>query len=261
MHADIIRKNYSKVGAALIEKLYSSDYLSIGGSDSTDALAEIAGITKSSRVLDIGCGLGGPALRLAEAYGCRVTGLDLVETNVAEASRRATTRGLDHLVSFQSGDATNMAFVSGEFDVVWGQDAWCHILEKPRLIAACARLLEKGGTIAFTDWVETGAMEDAVKAELHEATASQNMATMAQYYSLLEQNGFVIVDRTNISASFVEQYQEIVARLKKLESEITNAFSSKVYEIMLDKNGAILRGFENGFIGGGRLVATRGQGE
>ena len=261
MHADIIRKNYSKVGAALIEKLYSSDYLSIGGSDSTDVLAEYAGISQSSRVFDIGSGLGGPALRLAETYGCRVTGLDLVETNVAEASRRATTRGLDHLVSFQSGDATNMAFESGEFDVVWGQDAWCHIPDKPRLIAGCARLLERGGTIAFTDWVETGAMKDVLKAELHKATASQIMASMAQYCSLLEQNGFMIVDRTDISARFVEQYREIIARLKKLENEITDTFSSKVYRIMLDKNGAILRGFEDGFIGGGRLVATRRPGE
>lgn len=260
MDADIIKKNYSKIGAALIEKLYSDDYLSIGGSGSTDTLAECAGITKSSRVLDIGSGLGGPALRLSETVGCRVTGLDLVETNVAEANERASVRGLNHHVTFQTGDATDLPFEGGEFDVVWGQDAWCHIPEKPRLIGACARLLRGGGTIAFTDWVETGAMSDAQRVELHDATASTDMATMPLYRGLLEQNRFTVVEQTDISADFVVQYQEIIERLESLEGEITESFSSKVYTIMLQKNGAILRGFEDGLIGGGRFVATIGQG-
>lgn len=261
VHADIIRKNYSKIGAALIEKLYSNDYLSIGGSASTDALAEIAGLSRTSRVLDIGSGLGGPAPRMAERYGCRVTGLDLVETNVAEANRRAQQRGLDSLVTFQTGDATEIQFESGAFDVVWGQDAWCHIPDKPQLIANCARLLGQGGTIAFTDWVETGDMEDALREELHEATASKDMATVAQYCELLERNGFSITERADISASFVDQYRGIIDKLKSLESEITGAFGSKVYGIMLEKNGAILRGFENGHIGGGRIVAVRWTGD
>ena len=256
MDADIIKKNYSRLGASLIERLYSSDYLSIGGSDSTDLLADLAGITAASRVLDIGSGLGGPALRLAETRSCRMTGLDLVETNVEEANRRAKKRGLDHLVRFECGDATAMPFAPGSFDVVWGQDAWCHIPDKPALIAACTRVLAAGGTIAFTDWVETGAMDDAKRVELHEATASADMATLSSYCSLLEENGFSVVERSDISATFIQQYRAVIERLEGFETEITDQFGAKVYGIMMDKNGAILRGFEDGFMGGARIVAT-----
>lgn len=261
MTADIIRKNYSVIGAGLIEQLYSSDYLSIGGSASTDALAERAGIAPEAHVLDIGSGLGGPALRLAEIRGCRVTGLDLVETNVEEANRRALGRGLDDRVRFQTGDATEMPFDSGEFDVVWGQDAWCHIPNKARLIAECGRLLGRGGAIAFSDWVETGAMDDAKRAELHDATASQEMATPALYCDLLRRNGFEIVEQADISADFVTQYRDIMARLDALEADITERFNTKVYAVMQEKNGAILRGFEEGSMGGTRIVATRKAGD
>ncbi|MEC7303563.1 MAG: methyltransferase domain-containing protein, partial [Pseudomonadota bacterium] len=105
MLVEEIKKNYNKLGIEIIETIYTDDYLSIGGTASTEDLALLAGVTQQSRVLEIGSGVGGPALHLAATYGCSVVGLDLVETNVAEANERAKARQLDHLVSFQKGDA------------------------------------------------------------------------------------------------------------------------------------------------------------
>lgn len=103
-------------------------------------------------------------------------------------------------------------------------------------------------------------MSDAQRAELHEATASTDMATLLLYRDVLEQSGFVVAEQADISANFVVQYQEIIEKLETLEAEITDSFSAKVYTIMLEKNSAILQGFEDGLIGGGRFVATIGQG-
>lgn len=257
MSAEDVRKNYSEVGAALIEKLYSDDYLSIGGTQSTDTLATNACISEKTRVLDVGSGLGGPALHLAETRGCRVTGLDLVETNVLEANKRAKARELDHLVAFRAGDATAMPFESGSFDVVWGQDAWCHVPDKDKLIEEGARVLTTEGTFAFTDWLQTGEMDEAQRAAVHDATASTNMATLESYCGLLEKHGFTVRMREDISATFVGPYREIIARLKRFESDITETFSAKVFGIMLEKNGRILRAFEDNLIGGGKIVANR----
>lgn len=257
MSAEDVRKNYSQVGSALIEKLYSDDYLSMGGTQSTDVLADQAGIRADHRVLDIGCGLGGPALHLAETKGCRVTGLDLVETNVEEARRRAATRALGHLADFRVGDATALPFEDGGFDIVWGQDAWCHVPDKAKLIAESARVLVPGGAIAFTDWLETGAMSDARRAEVHEATASTNMATMEHYRELLETHGFEVIVQEDISNDFIRDYRTIIARLESLEAEISETISPKVYRIIQEKNGAILHAFEEKIMGGGRIVARR----
>ncbi len=105
MSTSDIGANYSRTGSELIEKLYSDDHLSIGGKASTDSLARDAGITAETKVLDVGSGLGGPALHLAESIGCRVMGLDIVEANVRTAAERARARSLDHLVDFRLGDA------------------------------------------------------------------------------------------------------------------------------------------------------------
>ncbi len=260
MSVEAIHKNYSQLGSALIEKLYSSDYLSIGGTHSTDVLADLAGIAQGQRILDLGCGLGGPALHLAESRKCQVTGLDLVETNVLEANSRAAARGLDQRAGFQIGDAADMAFEDGTFDVVWGQDAWCHVPDKAALIAECARVLTSDGTIAFTDWLQTSDMDAVQLADVHDATVSTNMATMESYRGLLQGCGFTVRVSEDISATFIDQYRKIIARLESFEDEISNQFSPKVYGIMMQKNGAILRAFEAHLIGGGRIVAKRDAG-
>ena len=108
MLVEEIEKNYNKLGIEIIETIYTDDYLSIGGTASTEDLALLAGVTQQSRVLEIGSGVGGPALHLAATYGCSVVGLDLVETNGAEANERAKARQLDHLVFFQQSDALDL---------------------------------------------------------------------------------------------------------------------------------------------------------
>lgn len=160
--------------------MYCDDYLSIGGKESTEILAEKAGITKESRVLDVGSGLGGPAFYLAKTYGCRVIGLDVTESNFREASRRAKARRLDHLVELKLGTALDMPFRTGTFDVVCGQDAWCHMTDKDRLIQECARVLAPGGMIAFTDWLQTGEMDEEYRSRLFSIASCPYMGFFAQ---------------------------------------------------------------------------------
>ena len=69
-----------------------------------------------SRVLDIASGRGGPALILAEAFGCRVDGIEIAPEFHAAAVERAQARGLSQLVSFRLGDAANEALPAGEYD-------------------------------------------------------------------------------------------------------------------------------------------------
>ena len=62
MLAEAIEKNYNKLGIEIIETIYTDDYLSIGGTASTEDLAALAGVTQHSQILEIGSGVGGPAL-------------------------------------------------------------------------------------------------------------------------------------------------------------------------------------------------------
>lgn len=252
-----VHQTYSQLGAGLIEKLYTEDYLSIGGKASTDLLAAQAGITKESSILDVGSGLGGPALHLAETHGCAVTGLDIVETNVGEANSRAEARSLDHLVKFRLGDATAMPFDAAQFDVVIGQDAWCHVPDKDKLIEECARVMAPCGTLAFTDWLLVGGMATDERDDVLDAISATNLATPEGYRELLQKHGFTISRQDDISAIFINQYRGIIAKLKAMKAEISESISPKVFAILLDKNTTILNAFEQSKMGGGRLIATK----
>ena len=139
MSNEDVLTNYNAIGIDVIERMYSDGYLSIGGDESTREQARLGGIAAGHQVLDVGSGLGGPACLLAGEFGCNVTGLDLVELNVAAARKAANASGVSDATRFVQGDATAMDFADAEFDVVCGQDAWCHVDDKAAFIAECAR--------------------------------------------------------------------------------------------------------------------------
>lgn len=257
MSVEDVRRNYNAVGLKVVEAMFGDDYLSIGGVESTTALATAAAITADHQVLDIGCGIGGPALHLAATIGCRVQGLDLVDISVAETNQRAADRGLDHLVEAVEGDATVMPFDDERFDVVWGQDAWCHVVDKQALISECFRVLKPGGTVAFTDWLITSELTGSERERVLSAAASTEMATWDEYRQLLGSAGFVGLQELDVSDVFAAQYREIYAGLRQREPELVEAYGRKVFDIVADLNSTINDAFTGGQIGGGRLIAHK----
>ncbi|MCZ6689087.1 MAG: methyltransferase domain-containing protein [Planctomycetota bacterium] len=128
-----------------------TDQNHIGGADAVRRLAAEAEVTGSSVVLDIGCGLGGPARVLADKSGCHVVGIDLTLSRLAAAIRLTRKISMKGRASFAAGDARHLPLLEGRIDVIWGQSAWLHIPEKKRLLEECWRVLCPGGMIAMED--------------------------------------------------------------------------------------------------------------
>lgn len=255
MLIDDIHKNYNKLGTELIETIYSNNYLSIGGTTSTEILAEMAGVSAEKRLLDVGSGVGGPALHLAEQFGCDVTGLDLVADNVDEANSRAASRNLAHLTAFHCGNAMDMPFADAQFDIVWGQDAWCHVPDKTKLVAEAARVLAPEGVIAFTDWIEVGKISGPTGDDILAAMAAPNLATRESWCKDLAASGFRVDLADDVSSDFTRQYSEIMRALTAAKQPLTEKYGTKVYKIVTDRNACILQAFQSGALGGCRIVA------
>ena len=250
-----IHSNYSDVGATVIQTLFGEGYLSPCGAHATDQLVALAAPQSTSRVLDVGSGLGGSAMRLAEQIGCRVTGLELVNSSMQSARKAARARELDHLVSFELGDATHMPFDDAVFSMLWSQDAWCHIDERDALMSECARVLEPGGSIVFADWLLTGSDNLTYRQDVLPAIACPNLQTLSGYVRLLERHGFTDIQSEDHSETYTQHYRQAMKRLKKSEGFITETFGAKVFSIVLDKNTFALQAFESGQIGGGYFFA------
>ncbi|GLQ87125.1 class I SAM-dependent methyltransferase [Dyella flagellata] len=138
------------------QQLASLDQFHTRGLAATAELAELAGITASMSVLDIGSGVGGPARFLAASYGCRVTGIDLSEPFV-DAARYLTRRtGQDDQVSFHTGSALELPYDDGRYDVVLLQHVAMNIADRARLYQEIRRVLKPGGRFATFDVVANG---------------------------------------------------------------------------------------------------------
>lgn len=109
-------------------------------------------LSAGKRLLDVACGAGGPALRIAATSGCAVAGVDIHEAAVATAQALAKERGLVARAEFRSADASKgLPFADASFDVVTCIDALNHFPDRPKMLAEFARLLKPGGRLLFTD--------------------------------------------------------------------------------------------------------------
>lgn len=117
------------------------------------ALARSAGFRAGMRVLDLGCGVGGPALTIAQFSKAQVTGLNIVPRQVAIARSRAAAAGLARRAEFVLGDMMDIPFDDGDFDGAFSFEAICHAPDKQRVYREVARVLKPGAVFAGCDWV------------------------------------------------------------------------------------------------------------
>jgi SAM-dependent methyltransferase len=136
-----------------IAQLAPLDQFHIRGILATAELANAAELEPSARVLDLGCGIGGPARYLAATFGCRVTGVDLSPGFVDAATYLTARCRLSLRVKFQVGDALHLPFKEAAFDAVFLQHVAMNIEDRPALYAAVRRILAPGGRFATYDLV------------------------------------------------------------------------------------------------------------
>src|SRR5215467_13611968 len=79
-------------------------------------VAEYQALGEGQRVLDAGCGLGGPGRYLADRFGCAVTGIDVLSARVQAAATLTALVGLGDRVAYLQGDATSLPFSAHQFD-------------------------------------------------------------------------------------------------------------------------------------------------
>ena len=256
MTHESVEKNYNDKGTIIMEMIYADDYLSPGAMRTTESLIEFGAVTNGLKVLDIGSGIGGAGFHLAESKDCSVVGVDLMQSNVSDANRRARERGLSNQVRFMFGDATSLPFANEKFDLVWGQDAWCHVDDKAKLISEAARVLGTNGSLVFSDWLLRDA-QSCLADQAREVTSSPNIAGAETYRQLLDDHGFERVEHHDNTVEFTARYHEVLVKLRALESEICSRFGARVYEIVLEKQQFVCDAFAGGILGSGYFRASR----
>jgi len=115
-------------------------------------LPELAATAEVSAVLEIGSGPGEVALEIARRLpGAEVVGVDLAETMIDAARRRARAEGLDGRVRFVLADAAALPLPDASVDAVASTLSMHHWAEPPTVLAEIWRVLHPGGTALIYD--------------------------------------------------------------------------------------------------------------
>ncbi|MBC7252907.1 MAG: methyltransferase domain-containing protein [Actinobacteria bacterium] len=118
-----------------------------------ERMAELCDIGADTRILDVGCGIGTPAFRLHEKYGCSVEGISTSQRGVRLAQEGARSRGYER-VRFRVADGMDNGYPDRSFDLVWILEAAHTMSDKRRLFGECYRVLREGGTLIMCDIVQ-----------------------------------------------------------------------------------------------------------
>lgn len=211
--------HYDAAHIAFLGAMWGDGWLSPGGP------AELARVLDGldlagARVLDIGCGAGGPTVALAAEHGAaEVVGIDVEPAPCAAATALVARQGLAARVTIRQVAPGPLPFAEGVFDVVVSKDSIVHIPDKMALAAEVFRVLRPGGIFAASDWLtgRDGPPSDDMAHYLACEDLGFGMASPARYRAALEAAGFADIRLTDRNGWYREEARRELARLQGAE--------------------------------------------
>lgn len=137
--------------ALTVEDLVPVDHFHARGLPATIELADQLPVTPGQRLVDIGCGLGGPARYMAKRFRCHVSGVDITAPFIDAATKLTALLRMELQVTLELGDGQRLPYGSASFDGAYTQHVTMNVGDRPAFFAEAYRVLKPGGFFALTE--------------------------------------------------------------------------------------------------------------
>jgi ubiquinone/menaquinone biosynthesis C-methylase UbiE len=209
----------------------------IGGMNASIELAKQAGIGIGQGI-DLCCCNGAGMCCLIRFCGvASMIGVDATEAVLERGRKRCREEGLADRIRYVHADVCESGLPSASADFVWGEDAWCYVANKPKLIAEAARLVRPGGVIAFSDWVE-GPVElsDAEAQRFLGMMSFANVEDIGGYTRLLSQSGcdVLLAEDTGRFPAYMDLYLKMIEMQLSYDVLATVAFRKDLLQTIIE---------------------------
>jgi ubiquinone/menaquinone biosynthesis C-methylase UbiE len=198
----------------VLEWIWGEGFMAPGGEGNVEKLVDGI-VLEGCRILDIGCGLGGPACLLAAQHGAYVVGTDLEAPLVERARRRADALGVSDRATFEVVTAGDLTFDDRSFDLVMSSGGLTQTPDKLHIFGECLRVLKPGGDFRCYDWMKNdGEYSKDMKYWFEMEGLTYAMETPDGQRSLLEHAGFDLVETVDGSAWYRRRAREEYEQLR-----------------------------------------------
>lgn len=205
-HYDIASPLYEKLWGHHIHHGYwvtGRESKELAAQQLVDLLITKSGLKRGSKVLDVGCGIGGTSIYLAKEFDCDVTGITISPVQVGMATEAAKAAGIKAPPQFRVDDANDIS-VEGVFDIIWSVEMISHLNNRDNLFKRASELLKPGGKMCITDWWKDDGISAAGERKYIDPIEKGmlvSLPTFTEYKQHIDNHGFRLLYYEDISAA------------------------------------------------------------
>jgi len=229
------------------------------GEEALETCIKETGITKNSRVINIGSGLGGPARYLGGVVGCGVLAVELQHDLHRTAEELTHRCDLSHLVHHMAGDFLQVGqhFAPEAYETVVSWLTVLHISDRASLFRLCYKLLKPGGIFYAEDFFDKNKLTPTEKKILRDQVYCAYVPDMQTYLSQLTDSGFEIVQAKDLTEDWVRYTAERVARFDDNKEQLIQIHRVDTFNRLRYFYNVIKELYAAGNLGGARFVARK----
>ncbi|HEX5766485.1 MAG TPA: class I SAM-dependent methyltransferase [Woeseiaceae bacterium] len=212
-----LNKMSKPLDSLTVEDLAPADHFHARGFPATVELADRLPLKTGQHIVDIGCGLGGPARYLAKRFQCNVSGVDITEPFVEAANKFTALLRMEGQVNIEHGDGQHLPYADSAFDGAVTQHVTMNVADRPAFFAEAYRVLKPGAFFALTEHGlgEKGNPHYPVPWSMDGSGAY--LVTPSNTSALLQQAGFVDVRIEDTGTKYAAGYKAAIEKAQRGE--------------------------------------------